>query len=102
STMSNRPRIRLITRAVKVRNNFCRRPNARGVQMQARSLRRLWSGKRDTRCCIEPDLFHWYVTLAQSVQFNPLDVRLKQNFESIIHQIYYWSIRHDQRFGLAI
>ena len=53
-------------------------------------------------CCIEPDLFHWNVTLTESVQFNPLHIQLKQILECIIHQIDYRGIHHDQRFSLAI
>src|SRR5712691_2180418 len=100
STMSKRARVRLITRPAKARNNFCRRPNAGRVKMRDRSLLRFWSREGDTSCCIEPDLFHGNVTLAQGVQFNPLNVRLKQGLECIIHQVPSWSILHDPRFGL--
>src|SRR5919198_6421907 len=52
--------------------------------------------------CIEPDLFHWSVTLPQGIEVNPLNIRLKQILVGMIHQICYRSIRHDQLFGLAI
>src|SRR5438128_2343205 len=85
STMNKRPRVRMSTRPVQVSHNLCRRLNAWGGKTRARSLVRLWSGEGDIVCCIEPDLFHWNVTLTQSVQFNPLHIQLKQILECIIH-----------------